>query len=142
MSQENVEITGRAIDAWNRQDLGAFLREWHDDAEWRPAFPKGTEGSGSVFRGRDDLARAWQNVREAWVEYRVTAKNARMVGENLLVLGRIYARGAASGIEIDSEWSAVVRFRDGKIISAWDWLDHAHALNAVGLSGQDAPADS
>ena len=39
-----------------------------------------------------------------------------MVGDNLLVLGRIHARGATSGIEIDSEWSAVVQFRDGKIV--------------------------
>jgi ketosteroid isomerase-like protein len=140
MSQENVEITGRAIDAWNRQDLGAFLREWHAEAEWRPAFPEGTEGTGSVFRGHDDLARAWHNVREAWAEYRVTGDDVRMVGDNLLVLGRIYARGATSGIEINSEWSAVVQFRDGMIVSAWDWLDHAHALEAVGLSDQDAHA--
>jgi len=51
-----------------------------------------------------------------------------------LVLGRIYARGARSGVEIESDWSAVLRFKDGKAISAWDWLDHAPALKAVGLS--------
>jgi ketosteroid isomerase-like protein len=134
MSQENLESTKRAIDAWNRQDLEAFLREWHEEAGWRPAFPEGTEGTGSVFRGHDELGRAWHNVREAWSEYRVMGDDARFVGENLLVLGRIYARGIASGIEIDSDWSAVVRFRDGKIVSAWDWLDHASALEAVGLS--------
>ena len=42
--------------------------------------------------------------------------------------------GKASGIEIDSEWSPVLRYRDGLIISAWDWLDHRPALDAVGLS--------
>jgi ketosteroid isomerase-like protein len=142
MSQENVDITARAIEAWNRKDLDAFLREWHEEAEWRPAFPEGTEGTGTVFTGHDDIARAWQSVREAWTEYRVTGDDARMVGDNLLVLGRIYARGASSGIEIDSDWSAVVRFREGKIVSAWDWLDHAPALEAVGLPKQDARADS
>ena len=88
-----------------------------------------------MFHGREDIERAWHNVREAWSEYRVEADNARMVGEYLLVLGGIHARGATSGIEIDSDWSAVLQFRDGKIISAWDWLDHEHALEAVGLSG-------
>jgi ketosteroid isomerase-like protein len=92
MSQENVATALRAIDAWNRQDLEAFVDTWHPDAEWR------------------------------------------MVGESLLVLGRICARGARSDGEIDSDWSAVLRFKEGKIISAWDWLDHEHALEAVGLS--------
>jgi ketosteroid isomerase-like protein len=134
MSQENVATALRAIDAWNRQDLEAFVDTWHPNAEWRPAFPEGTEGSGSVFRGHESIERAWHNVREAWAEYRVESDNARMVGESLLVLGRIYARGARSDIEIDSDWSAVLRFKEGKIISAWDWLDHEHALQAVGLS--------
>jgi uncharacterized protein YndB with AHSA1/START domain len=62
----------------------------------------------------------------------VEADDARIVGESLLVLGRIHTRGARSGLEIDSDWSAVVQFKDGKAISAWDWLDHAPALEAVG----------
>ena len=76
--------------------------------------PEGTEGRGGVFRGREEIAQAWHNVREAWAEYRVEAEDARMVGETLLVLGRIYARGAKSGVVIDSEWSLVGRFKDGK----------------------------
>jgi ketosteroid isomerase-like protein len=133
MSDQNIQNALRAIEAWNRQDLPTFLEAWDDDAEWRPAFPEGTEGSGGVFRGHGEIARAWRNVREAWTEYGVKAEDARMVGESLLVLGRIHARGAKSGVEIDSEWSAVLQFRGGRVISAWDWLDHAHALKAVGL---------
>jgi ketosteroid isomerase-like protein len=34
MSQENVEIVRRAYDAWNREDLDAFLSIVHPDAEW------------------------------------------------------------------------------------------------------------
>ena len=133
MSEENVENARLAIEAWNRQDLPAFLETWDHEAEWRPAFPAGTEGSGAVFRGREEIALAWHGVREAWSEYQVSADEARMVGDALLVLGRIHARGAHSDVEIDAKWSAVVRFRGGKAISAWDWLDHDRALKAVGL---------
>ena len=133
MPREDIENARRGIEAWNREDLDAFLETWAEDAEWRPAFPEGTEGRGGVFRGREEIAQAWHNVRDAWAEYRVEAEDARMVGETLLVLGRIYARGAKSGVVIDSEWSLVGRFEGGKAISAWDWLDHAHALKAVGL---------
>ena len=134
MSQANVEMVTRVIEAWNRQDLSGFLEGWHAEAEWRPAFPKGTEGTGSVFRGRDGVERAWHNVRAAWTEYRLDVQKARWASENLAVLGRIHVRGATSDVEIDSDWSALVRFQDNKIISAWDWLDHASALEAAGLS--------
>jgi ketosteroid isomerase-like protein len=123
----------RAIDAWNRQDLPAFLETWDRNAEWRPAFPAGTEGSGAVFCGHDEIARAWHGVRDAWSVYRVEAEEVRIVGDAQLVLGRIHARGAHSDIEINSKWSALVRVRAGKVISAWDWLDHDHCLKAAGL---------
>ena len=54
-----------------------------------------------------------------------------MPGEDLVVLGHIYLRGAESGVELDSPWSAVVRFRDGRLVRAWDWLDHSPALEAA-----------
>ena len=132
MSHENVEIAQNAIDAWNRQDLDAFVEAWHPDCEWRPAFPKGTEGSGMVFRGREGVTRAWHGVREAWEKYRLEVEHARPVGDELLVLGHIYLEGAESQVGLDSPWSAVLRFSDGKVISAWDWLDHASAIEAMG----------
>jgi ketosteroid isomerase-like protein len=134
MSQENVETVTRAIEAWNEADLAAFLGAWHPAAEWRPAFPKGTEGTGSVFRGADGVAEAWRNVRAVWSEYRLDVQAAKWSGDDLVVLGRIHVRGATSGVEINSNWSAVVRFKDEKIVSAWDWLDHTSALEAASLS--------
>ncbi len=138
MSQDNAQVALYGIEAWNRQDLVVFLEAWHPECEWRPAFPKGTEGSGMVFRGHEGITRAWHGVREAWEEYRLEVEDARMTGEDLVVLGHIYLRGAESRVELDSPWSAVVRFREGKIISAWDWLDHASALEAASLPEQDA----
>ena len=134
MSQENVEVAQQAIEAWNRLDLDAFMTAWHPEAEWRPAFPKGTEGTGGIFRGHDGIREAWRNVRAAWSVYQVEPQEVRMVDDSLLVLGRIFARGETSEIEIDSDWSAVLRYRDDKVISAWDWLDHKPALEAVGLA--------
>jgi len=131
-----MDTAREAIAAWNRRDLPAFLDAWHVDCEWRPAFPKGTEGSGTVFHGHDAITRAWHGVREAWEKYQLDVEDARMVGDDLLVLGHIYLRGLESQVELDSPWSAVVRFREGKLISAWDWLDHAPALAAVGLAGR------
>jgi ketosteroid isomerase-like protein len=53
MSEENVEIVTRTIDAWNRGDLDGVLAGAHPDLEWHPVLPAGIEGSGGVYRGLD-----------------------------------------------------------------------------------------
>jgi ketosteroid isomerase-like protein len=134
MSQEqDVEVGAQSVVAWNNCDLDGFLEAWHPDCEWRPAFPKGTEGTGSVFRGHAGMRRAWDAVRVAWTVYRLDGEEARWVGDDLVVLGDIYAKGAMSGIELEAPWGAVLNFRDGKIVRAWDWLSREKALEAVGL---------
>ena len=140
MSQENVEITEgfenlrRGVEAWNRKDLDAFLETWHPDCEWRPAFPRSLEGVGAVYRGREGIARAWEGVRGVWNVYRLDVEDAQAVGETIVVVGRVYARGIESGLELDSDWGAVITVRDGLAIRAWDWLDRNEALKAAGLS--------
>ena len=139
MSPQEVEVaqwienTQRAMDAWNREDLAAFLETWHPDCEWRPAFPRSLEGVGTVYRGREGITRAWRGVRAVWEEYRIDPEDAQVVGDKLVAVGRIYARGAESGMELDSGWSALATFRDGLAITAWDWLDRDEAFRAVGM---------
>ena len=111
-------------------------------ASWRvaprgrvaPGVSEGNGRRGSVFSGLEGVERAWQCTKVAWTEYRLDVQEARWSGEDLVVLGRIHVRGAISGAEMDADWSAVVRFRDNKVISAWDWLDHDSALDAAGLA--------
>ena len=79
------------------------------------------------------IARAWNGVRAVWDEYRLDPEDAQVVDDKLVVMGRVYARGKESGLALDSGWSAVISFRDGLAISAWDWLDREEALEAVGL---------
>jgi ketosteroid isomerase-like protein len=135
MADARIELALRGIEAWNRGDLDAFMEMWHPDAQWRPAFPEATEGAGSVFQGHEGIRRAWRNVRAAWSVYEVEPRDARIGSDRLLVLGRIHARGITSGVEIDSDWSAVVGFRDGLAVSAWDWLDHEQGLEEFARSG-------
>ena len=139
MSQENVEpaawieTMGRAIEAWNSEDLEAFLATWHPECEWRPAFPRSLEGVGIVYRGHEGIARAWQGVRGVWAEYRLDPEDAQIVGQQVVATGRVHARGIASGLALDSGWSALVGFRDGLAVRAWDWLDRDEALKNAGL---------
>ena len=65
---DGAAVAAAAIEAWNREDLPAFLATLAENAEWRPAFPKGTEGTGGVFSGHAEIEQAWHSVRDAWSE--------------------------------------------------------------------------
>ena len=45
MSQQNVEIVQHAVDAWNADDLDAFLAVLDAAVEWHPAIQPGLEGT-------------------------------------------------------------------------------------------------
>jgi ketosteroid isomerase-like protein len=53
MSQENVEIAMRGIDAFNKRDLDALTEVATTDFEWLTPFVKTIEGAS--FRGRQGI---------------------------------------------------------------------------------------
>jgi hypothetical protein len=63
MSQENVDTLQRAHQAWNADNLDAFLAEADPEVEWHTALEQALEGRASIYRGHD-------GVRQAWSEYR------------------------------------------------------------------------
>ena len=59
MSQENVEIVQRAVQAWNADDLDAFLAQL-DAGSCAPAIEPGLEGKATTYEvmtARENLGR-------------------------------------------------------------------------------------
>jgi ketosteroid isomerase-like protein len=52
MSQENVELVRRALEAWNGDDLDGFLSQLHPECEWHGAIEQALEGKESTYRGQ------------------------------------------------------------------------------------------
>jgi ketosteroid isomerase-like protein len=139
MSQENVEEVVRAAnEAWNAGDLNA-LREVYDPnivvrvvREWPEQGP---------FIGIEAVIRQWERQREAY-----DAQTLEEISEIVVVgnraTSRIRWRGSGQGPGFDLEFTALVTVRDGRIVMIDFFWDHAEALEAVGLSEQDAHADS
>jgi ketosteroid isomerase-like protein len=135
MSQENVEIVQRLVEAWNADDLDAYLAELDADIEWYPSIEPGLEGKATVFRGHDDVRKAWREYRgEAWECLTPRPQEFRDLGESVLALGQIDLIARATGIEFSQEIGQLFEFRGGKIVRVHDFLTHAEALEAVGLS--------
>ena len=135
MSQENLETLQRAQEAWNAEDLDGWLAELDPEAEWHTALEQALEGRGGIYRGHDGLRKAWDEYRsEAWGGLLNQIQEIRDLGESVLILGHLDVAGRTTGIESNQEFGQLVTFRDGKILRSEDFLSHAEALAAAGLS--------
>jgi ketosteroid isomerase-like protein len=125
-----VDVARRALDASNRRDIDGFSEVATADFEYVPALLAAFEG-GSI-RGRDGLQAWWDAMTDTWDEFRVLAEHFRDLGDQVLVLGRAEARGRG-GVDVDAPMGLVLDFRANRISRARAFLDHAEALEAVGL---------
>jgi ketosteroid isomerase-like protein len=132
MSQENVEVVRRALEAYEGGDVEEMLAYIDSDSELHSAIVGGAEGN--VYRGHEGfrkwLADSWgsfEELRNEWSEF-------RDLGERVLCLGHVKARGRGSGMELDSPIGFVFTVRRGKVVRAEGFLSRAQALEAAGLS--------
>ncbi len=134
MSRENVEITGRAYEAWQRDDFEGFLSLIDPDVEWLTASERELGGVTSVYRGHQGMREFWDHWRAEVEDISIEIEETRDLGdERVLALGRIGFRGSASGITVESELALVQTLRAGKIVRSMDYMSHQEALEAVGL---------
>jgi ketosteroid isomerase-like protein len=129
MSEENVETLKQIAAAWNRRDLETWLEFIHPDADWEGNF---TRLEGAVYRGREGMREYWSQTNAA-LELVVSFDEMRDLGDTVLGLGHLRGR-SEGGIPIDTQYGIVMRFRDGLVVSGSDWMSHAEALEAAGLS--------
>ena len=76
MSQENVELTHGAVDAFNRSDLDAFLALMDDDVEVLSALVP-MEGG---FHGHDGVRRWLESLRAVRPDYTIQVVERVTVG--------------------------------------------------------------
>ena len=140
MSQENVELHYRAIDAFNRRDLDAFLTLMDDDVE---AVPRAGAMEGeSSYRRHDGIRRWWENWFDVFSDFDIEALEVRDLGDLTVADLVVRGHGAGSGAPANQATWQMARWRRGKCVW-WRFFEtRAEALEAVGLSEQDAHADS
>ena len=141
MSQENVEFVKAAIEAYIAGDHDAHLDFFAEDVEVRPdaSLPE-----AKPFRGREEFRRFLAESDEDW-EGGASSGEIREVfpvgDDRVVTLADWGGRGRASGIDVRSSLTSILTIRDGRIVKIEWFFDHAKALEAVGLSAQDAHAD-
>jgi ketosteroid isomerase-like protein len=125
---ENVEVVRRGLEAFNRRDVPALMETCDPDVEF---FPLRALLEGISYRGEEGLRKV---MAEEWTELRVEAQEFREVGDRVLTLGLLHARGRASGIETAWPMGWVSEMRDGRVLRLRTYTDQQEALRAVGLA--------
>ena len=138
MSQENVEIMRRGVEAFSRADWEESVSLATPDVEWHdaPDLP-----GARRHKGRDALLARWKDMAETLEDWTVDIEEFFDAGDQVVVFFTSSGRGRISGVEVSRKAAQVATFREGKIIKIVGYADRAKALEAVGLSEQDAHAD-
>jgi len=131
MSQANVEVVKRVIDAYNRRDLAGLEALTHPDVEFDWSASRGFVAG--VYRGFDEFQRFWKSYFDAFEE--ITAEPERFIdaGESVVVPNLADMRGR-DGIEVSTQSAIVFTFLSNRITRMCLYQETDEALNAVGLS--------
>jgi ketosteroid isomerase-like protein len=141
MSQENVEVVKAGFDAWNRGDVDAWLGSGHPEIEWSSEVARRLQGAETVYRGRQEMRRFWDEWHSVW-NLTIEIAEYRDFGDTVVAIGQMRVHGRASEIDIEQPVAYVGEFEQGLVRKLRAYLDPTRALEAVGLSEQDAHADS
>jgi ketosteroid isomerase-like protein len=132
MSQENVDLVRRALEAFRRGDMEEMLSYMDPEGEFHSAIVGGAEGN--VYRGHEGYRRWYADSFESFEELSNEWSEFRDLGDRVLAFGHVQARGRESGVELDSPMGWVFTVRRGKLMKAEGFLSRAEALEAAGLS--------
>jgi ketosteroid isomerase-like protein len=138
MSQENVEIVKAWYDAYNREDWDALLKDAAPGLEVDMSRSVGP--LAGVF-GLDQALRLLKEFREAWESARMEPHEFIEAGDLVVTPGAQHLKGRG-GIELVVRGTFVWTIRNGAIERWVMYQEKEDALEDLGLSEQDARADS
>jgi ketosteroid isomerase-like protein len=137
MSQENVEIVRAAINAWNRRDWDAALKDAAPSFEFDFSRSMGP-GRGMYSLGQ--MPEFFREFSEAWESFRLEADEFIEAGEQVVMTNTLRARGR-DGIELQARSAWVWTIRDGKVLELCLYQERKEALEAVGLPFNSSAGD-
>ena len=132
MSRENVATVRAIWDAVNRGDLDEAFGHAAEDfvADWSSS----EAPERGVYRGRETVKRLFEKTREPWSEINYFESEIIDVGDQVVRVGGIRARGHGSGAEVQARGAQLWTFRDGIPVSVQLHQSKQAALDAIGLS--------
>lgn len=134
MSEHDVELHRRWIEAFNARDIEAQISYLDPSIEYQPTF---AAADGTAYHGHDGFRR-WHRARwETWDQFRTDPEAYFDLGEQILMFAAFHARGRGSGVEVAMPMAQVSRWREGRMVYAKGYADRADALRDLGVTEDD-----
>jgi ketosteroid isomerase-like protein len=131
MSQENMEVIRRVLEAAQAGDDARVLADFHEEVEMRE--PSELPGA-SVRRGHSGYREGRVRLEEVFREIEYEPEEIIDAGPRVLAAIRYRGRARHSDLPVDVLVYWLYAFRDGKVARVDVFFDRAEALEAAGLS--------
>ena len=124
-----------SVEAYNRRDLEVVSIGFAPDLEYYPYREFVEAGLAEpCYRGPAGYRAYIAGTNEVWgADVRLEPRELIDMGDRLVVLADMPMRAQASGVPLGETYACVQTLKDGRVIRQRDFLDHAEALEAVGL---------
>jgi ketosteroid isomerase-like protein len=131
MSQENLQVVKRAVEAINHRDIDGYLACCTEDVQLTTP----TVEVGGTYDGPDGIRRFFTDIADASPDFKIVIESLEAVGpDRVLGLMSVTGTGRASGIPIENPTGNVYDFADARIQRIRIFFDRNQALEAAGLS--------
>ena len=131
MSEENIEVVRRGIEAWNRRDLTGWLASFHPEGELDWSRSRGP--LNGVYRGHGKLEAFWDEFWSTFEKVELETHGFTEVGSNVVVPNTAHLRGR-EGIEVVARSTFVFTVEKGQTRRLRMFQERTEALEAAGLS--------
>jgi ketosteroid isomerase-like protein len=135
MSQENVEVARRALEAVFRRpkpDFATINALFHSEHEHVSGIGR-VEGGLSV--GAKGFRNVLDNMSEAWESWEAHIEQARSIDDDRVLLAVAFrGRSRLAGVPVEQQAAEVMTVRAGKVVRTENYSSPEEALKAVGLA--------
>jgi ketosteroid isomerase-like protein len=129
VSQANVDFLRDGYSALQRGDIAAFKalagERLEDDFEFHQVW------DGRVLRGYEGTIEWLEDTSETWAEYSQSVQEILDLGDQVLVVVRIEARGGGSGVPVAEELAVLWTFDGERALEARSFTSREEALEAA-----------
>jgi ketosteroid isomerase-like protein len=131
MSQENVAVVKRMLDAFVAGNFELALEVLDDEVVWHGTI--GGLDEGRIAHGHREVTEAFAENLQEWESHVLEAQRFIDAGDSVVVFWHEEGRGRSSGAEVTTNTAAIYTVRSDHVVEAQGYMDRSAALKAVGL---------
>ena len=131
MSQENLQVVKRAVEAVNHRDIDGYLVCCTEDVQ----LVTPVADVAGAYDGPAGIRRFFTDIADASPDFKIVIESLEAVGpDRVLGFMCVTGTGRASGIPIENATGNVYDFADARIQRIRIFFDRNQTLDAAGLS--------